>query len=214
MKDLFGPGKYGAFVGLAAIVLIVVVGIVGITSDSPGGEPLKGGDKLPPFVALLATAQVDCDDEPCDANVARKDNSGDAGKKAACGLEGPKYFNACTAARKGPLVLGFFVTAGGDCENDMDVLEDVRRRHPKVTFAAVGIKADRGDLRDLIRLRRWGFPVAWDRDGAVANISGVASCPQFVFVRPPDIVQATSYKKLSAAEMDRRVRALEAAAAT
>lgn len=213
MKNPLGPGPYGAFVGLAAIALVIYVVVAGFETDGPGAKGLRGGDRLPPFAALLATAQMDCDDDsdPCDANVARKAGSGQAGRIAACDLRSPKLLNSCRLVLQRPVVLGFFVTRGGNCESDMDVLDDVRRRHPGVAVAAVGIKTGRDDLRDLIRDRRWTFPVAWDRDGAVANLYGIAVCPQFVLARYGGAVQGTAFGALGRAEMERRVRRLEAA---
>ncbi len=79
-------------------------------------------------------------------------------------------------------------------------------------FAAVSIKGDRGELRALVRRRRWGFPVAYDRDGVLANLYGVAVCPQLTYALPGGRVEATTIGSLDRAGLDRRLAALERAA--
>ena len=68
----------------------------------------------------------------------------------------------------------------------------VRARHPGVQVAAVSIRGERDDLRALVRRHGWRFPVAWDRDGSLANLFGVAVCPQLTYALPGGVVQATS----------------------
>jgi hypothetical protein len=59
-----------------------------------------------------------------------------------------------------------------------------------VSFAAVAIKSERGPLR--ARMRKHGLTsvqVGFDRDGVLASLYKVASCPQVSFVLPGGVVQ-------------------------
>jgi hypothetical protein len=67
----------------------------------------------------------------------------------------------------------------------------------------------RDDLRALVRRHGWRFPVAWDRDGILANLFGVAVCPQLTYALAGGVVQATSVGELDEAQLDRRFVALE-----
>ena len=129
---------------------------------------------------------------------------------AACAGRG-----CSTAARwreRGPVALVFVVTRGGRCTAELDRLERVRRRHPGVQVAAVAVRGDRGDLRALVRSRGWGFPVAHDRDGAVANLFGVAACPQVTYVLPGRPGEQDDRGRATRARLDRHLSALERAA--
>lgn len=74
-----------------------------------------------------------------------------------------------------------FLTSGSDkCARELDVMQSVAGDFPQVAFAAVGIKGKRDDFRELARSHGWTFPLAQDRDGAVANLYGIAVCPTVV----------------------------------
>ena len=59
----------------------------------------------------------------------------------------------------------------------MDVLQTLSRRYPGVQFAAVAISGSRADTAALVRSHHWTIPIAYDRDGAVGGLYGVAVCP-------------------------------------
>ena len=63
-----------------------------------------------------------------------------------------------------------------------------------------------------MRRHRWGFPVAYDRDGVLANLYGVAVCPQVTYALPGGRIEATTIGSLDRAGLDRRLAALERAA--
>ncbi len=89
-------------------------------------------------------------------------------------------------------------------------MQAVAQRFPQVGFAAVAIRGDRNDLRKLVHQHGWRFPVAQDRDGAVANVYGVAICPTVVFAARGGVVRATTLGSQVAtpARLATRVRAL------
>ena len=78
-----------------------------------------------------------------------------------------------------PLVLGLFVTGSSDCEREIDTLQAVSRMFPanRVQFAAVAVQASRARAAAVVRSHHWTIPVAYDKDGAVGAVYGVAICP-------------------------------------
>jgi len=114
----------------------------------------------------------------------------------------------CQLAERGPVVLAFIATRGGHCERLLDRLAAVRARFPGVQMAGLAIRGSRDDLRVLVRRHHWPFPVGHDRDGAVANLYGVAVCPEITFAYPGGIVQGTAIGQLSVAQLAGRLRRL------
>jgi len=199
-----GASRYGWFVGVVLVVLMIVVTVNSLRTDGVSSRGLTAGTAAPPFAAPLALAALDGD-----VNVATKAGQGDAGSVPACTIHRPDVFNLCDAYAKGPVVLAFFAIRGGSCLDELDEVERVRARHPKVQFVGISIRGDRGDLRDLIRKRGWGFPVAYDRDGVLANLYGVAVCPQITFVERGGTAFGTTLGEQSAEDLDAQVTALQ-----
>jgi hypothetical protein len=196
--------RYGWFLALVAVLLLAYVSLNTLRSEHVGSEGPKVGSRLAPFAAPLALGAVQGD-----VNVARKAGQGSAGDKPACSVRGPGILNSCELGERGPFVLVFVATRGTQCTRELDRLERVRLRHPHVQVAAVSIRGDRDDLRALVRRHGWRFPVAWDHDGILANLFGVAVCPQMTYALPGGIVQATSVGELASAALDARLAALE-----
>jgi hypothetical protein len=124
-------------------------------------------------------------------------------------VRGAQILNSCELGERGPFVLAFLATRGAQCTRELDRLARVGARHPDVQVAAIAIRGDRDDLRALVRRHRWRFPVAWDRDGILANLLGVAVCPQLTYALSGGVVQGTSVGELDDAGLDRRFAALE-----
>lgn len=199
-----GASRYGWFVGVVLVVLMVVVTVNSLRTDGVSSRGLAAGTVAPPFAAPLALSELDGD-----VNVATKAGQGDAGDVAACSIHRPDVFNLCDAHARGPVVLAFFAIRGGSCIDELDEVERVRVKHPDVQFVGVSIRGDRGDLRDIIRERGWGFPIAYDRDGVLANLYGVAVCPQITFIRRGGRTFDTTLGVVGAEDLETRVRALE-----
>ena len=121
----------------------------------------------------------------------------------ACEVRGPDVLNVCELAERGPVVLAFFAEPAERCDDEIDVLDRIRERHPRVQFAAVAIRGDRDDLRRRVRERGWTLPVGHDRDGAVANMYAVAVCPTITL--PP--AAARSGTPCSARQGERQLEA-------
>jgi hypothetical protein len=201
-----GRRRYGWVLAVAAFALIVYVSLNTLRSDHVGSRGPKAGSRLPPFAAPLATGAVDGD-----VNVARKAGEGQAGDRPACSVRGPGILNSCELAERGPFVLAFLATRGTKCTRQLDVLERARAAHPDIQVAAVAIRGDRGDLRALVTNHGWRFPVAYDRDGILANLLGVAVCPLIVYAMPGGIVRESTVGEIDRRALDRRLDALEQA---
>lgn len=200
-----GYSRYGWFVGVVAVLVLALIGLNTLLTSSNGSAGPRKGSLAPPFAAPLVFSSF-ADD--ADVNVARRARQGDAGKVPACSDTDPGVLNLCRLYAAQPAVLIFTATLGSQCIHELDVVERLRARLPGVAFAAVAIRGDRGDLRKLVRRHGWGFPVAYDHDGVLANLYGVAVCPQLTFIRRNGRVADTAVGVVEGPELTRRVHAL------
>jgi hypothetical protein len=201
------PGnKYAWVVG---IVMLMGIGVLLLTTALPNtGEGLRGPDvgKRPPqFAAPLATSNVDdgevarvCQKRPCPAA---------AGNAPACEYRTRVVLNVCSLYEK-PAVLTLVVTAGADCEPQVDRVERIRGEFPGVNFAVVMSGNDRSEAEKIVRNRRWRQPVGVDKDGAVVNLYGVGVCPTTVFMEAGGRVRETALGNLTEEELRRKTRRL------
>jgi hypothetical protein len=179
--------RYVWFVGLLAVAIVVYITINTIATNGQGSRGLQPGDHLPPFAAPLATSNFP---NNADADIARRPNQGRS-KVPACRFTDPRALNVCAAARR-PLVLAFTVVGAGKCQKQLDTIEQVSHSFPQVSFAAIAIRASRSKIAPLVRKHGWTFPVAYDHDGAVANLYDVAICPTVTFAYPGGRVMKTT----------------------
>jgi AhpC/TSA family len=189
-----GTSRYTWVVGVLALLAIAYITLNTLGTDAPGSRGVPKGEKLPPFAVPLATSKLEGD--------AQVDPS------KACRVRGSDILNSCQLAERGPVVLAFFATKSDRCEQQVDVLERVRRRYPDVAFAAVSVRGDRGEVRRIVRRRKWGMPVGYDHDGAVSNAYAVAICPTITFARRDGKVAETSFSLLEETALARKVEAL------
>jgi thiol-disulfide isomerase/thioredoxin len=158
----------GALVGVLVIAALIYIFLNTLRTEGPGSRGLAAGTELPAFAVPLALSDLDGD-----ANVSDR----------ACSVRGEDILNSCELAEEGGVVLAFFAEPSERCDEEIDRLDRVRERFPDVGFAAVAIKGDRDALRERVRARGWELPVGYDRDGAVANLYGVAICPTITLAR-------------------------------
>jgi len=190
-----GASRYTWFVGVLIVLLAATIMVNTLRTEGVGSRGLAAGRPLPPFAAPLATGEL-----VGDVNVDRT---------GACRVRGAGLLNSCELAERGPVALAFVATRSDRCLRELDSLERVRGRHGAVQVAAVVVRSDRDDARDLVRDHGWRFPVAYDRDGILANVFGVAVCPQVTFVLPGGRVAGTSVGELGARALDARLGRLE-----
>jgi hypothetical protein len=176
--------RYGRWVGVIAIVFLALVTLNTVLTPPNGADGIAPGKAAAPFAVPLATGTL-----RGDANVATRSDDGEAGRRPACAVRGPRILNLCQLYEAGPVVLALFVDGGG-CAHVLGEMQALAPRYPQMAFAAVSIKGDRGDLRSLVRRERLAFPVGIDEDGALVPLYKVASCPQLTLVLPGGVVQS------------------------
>ncbi len=152
-------------IGIIGLALVVSISIYQLATHGVGTTGITPGHQLHFFAAPLAGTDLE----------------GDPNLNPPCTLAGhdPRALNVCLLARRAPLVLSFFVTGSSQCERQVDALQNLARRFAlsSVQFAAVAIGASHKSVASLVRSRGWTIPVAYDRDGSVGALYGVAVCP-------------------------------------
>jgi hypothetical protein len=201
--------RYGRYVGLLALVILVLITINTIATKPNGARGIEPGHTIPPFAAPLALGTLSGD-----VNVATHADEGAAGRIPACSVREPGALNVCELYRGRPLVLALFVDAGS-CPDVLGEMQTLAGAFPAVSFAAVAIKGERRSLLALMRKHRLrSVRVGFDRDGVLASLYKVASCPQVSFVLPGGVVQSPALLDTpSPLTLRTRVAALVAAAA-
>jgi thiol-disulfide isomerase/thioredoxin len=200
---------YSLIVGMVFIAVIAVAGINTISTKDKGvlGASDEGDAPLEQFAVPNART-----DTPGDANIAQDDCDAaripcpeESRRTPACRVEVPGAIRVCDLFDR-PLVLSFWFTRGGDCEDEEDVFErGYRRYRDRVNFLAVDVRDDDSEVRKLIAERHWTHPLGLDRDGALSNLYRVGGCPTFVYAYPGGIVQATSIGELDQREFFARL---------
>jgi hypothetical protein len=206
---------YSLIVGMVFIALIAVAGINTISTKNKGVLGARNEGDLPLAQFAVPDARVG---SPGDANIAQ-DNcdaaripcpSGNT-RTPACRVNVPGAIRVCDLFNR-PLVLSFWFTRGGDCENQEDVFERAYRRYSgRVNFLAIDVRDSDSEVRKLIVERHWTHPIGLDRDGALSNLYRVGGCPTFVYAYPGGILQATSIGQLDDQRFFAKVDALIAA---
>jgi hypothetical protein len=170
-------GRPAWIVGVAAAIVLGYITWNTIRTPSQGGAGLRAGAQMPPFAAQLATSA-----DPRDFDATLQPRAG-GGHPAACDVRGPGVVNSCALAERGPVVLAFLIVPSKRCEAQMTVIDRLRTRFPSVGFAGVAIRGSRADVRAAVARGGWKLPIAWDRDGAVANAYAVSVCPTLMLAR-------------------------------
>ena len=178
------PPRYGRYVGLLALLILALITVNTIVTKPNGDKGVEPGHPLPPFAVPLALGSV-----VGDADVATSADQGAAGRVPACQERGPQILNVCQLYERGPVVLVLFVNAGS-CPGILSDVQALSSSFPGVQFAGVAIKGNRGSLRRLVRARGLSMPIGIDRDGVLAGLYKVASCPQVTFAYPGGVVQS------------------------
>jgi hypothetical protein len=163
--------RYGWGVGVLAAVLAIGFALYTLTSHKPGTEGVPAGAPLHLFAAPLAASTL----------------NGDANLNPPCTLarHDPRALNVCLLVKRGPLVLAFFATGSAQCEREVDTMQALARRRVfrRVEWAAVAVNGAHSTTAKAVRRHRWRIPVAYDADGAVGGVYGVAACPLLELAR-------------------------------
>jgi hypothetical protein len=178
------PPRYGRYVGLLAVLIVALITVNTIVTKPNGDKGIEPGHSLPPFAVPLALGDL-----VGDADVATTANQGAAGRVPACQERGSQILNVCQLYERGPVVLALFVDSGS-CPAIVSDMQALVSSFPGVQFAAVAIKGESAALRRLVRTRGLSLPVGIDRDGALAALYKLATCPQVTFAYPGGLVQS------------------------
>jgi hypothetical protein len=188
--------RYRWMIGIFGLVLVVVVSIYQFASNGVGTTGVPPGQRLHFFAAPLASTNLNGDpnlNPPC--TEARHD---------------PRALNICLIAHSKPLVLSFFVIGSSQCEQQVDAMQRLSTRFPTVQFAAVAVNASHSSTAGVVRSHHWTIPVAYDRDGSVGGLYGVAICPMAELAYRGGIVEdrLVGDQWATSAELAPRVQAL------
>jgi thiol-disulfide isomerase/thioredoxin len=194
---------------MAFIALIAVAGINTISTKNKGvlGASNEGDLPLAQFAVPDARSGVSGDaniaQDDCDS--ARIPCPADSRRTPACQVRAPGAIRVCDLFDR-PLVLSFWFTRGGDCENQEDVFEHAYRRYKgRVNFLAIDVRDSDSEVKKLIAEHHWTHPVGLDRDGALSNLYRVGGCPTFVYAFPGGILHSTSIGRLDDRQFDTHV---------
>ena len=166
-RALIDNRRYGGMVGVFALVVAVGFLIYALTNHRSGaGRPgVAAGGQLRYFSAPLASSDL----------------NGDANLNPPCTLarHDPRALNVCLLAKRGPLVLDFFVTGSPACEREVSTLQALAAEPATrgAQYAAVAVSTGHAATLKAIRARGWTIPVAYDADGGVGGLYGVTACP-------------------------------------
>jgi hypothetical protein len=185
---LLATPRQGRWIGVLAIVILVLITINTIVTPSNGLSGIAPGAHMPPFAAPLATGNL-----PGSVNIATRPHQDSAHERPACTVRGPRILNICQLYGQGPVVLALFIDAGG-CNGVLGEMQalvrDRGKRFSGVRFAAVAIKGERRSLRALVRSHGLTFPIGVDEEGVLPALYKMASCPQITFAYPGGVVQS------------------------
>ncbi|MFL5883794.1 MAG: TlpA family protein disulfide reductase [Thermoleophilaceae bacterium] len=196
-------GRYSWVLGVAAIILIVVVGAKTLPHSGEGLKGLKPGMSMPVFAAASATGSLDAP-----PNIKRSVTDKRPGKHPACEVRGPGIVNLCQLRTK-PLVLALIVPGPKRCEQQLDTIQRVAPSYPAVNFAAVVSGRGRGSVGRLVRKRGWTFPVAVDQQLILFNLYRAAICPTISFAYRGGRVRDSTIHPLSEAQLRTQIAAIE-----
>jgi peroxiredoxin len=201
MPTVIDTRRYRWAIGIIGLVLVAVVSIYQFASHGLGSTGVPPGMRLHFFAAPLAASTL----------------TGDPNLKPPCTAahHDPRALNVCLVARREPVVLSLFVAGSNECVRQVDALQALSRRFSvsSVRFVAVAVHASRSDTAKLVRSHHWTIPVAYDRDGSVGGLYGVAICPMAELAYPGGIVRDRLIGDgwQTSAQLYPRVRALVAA---
>src|SRR3954453_9940259 len=156
---------------MAFIALIAIAGINTISTKNKGvlGASNEGDMPLAQFAVPNARtgASGDANIAKDDCDSARIPCPSGSRRTIACRVDVPGALRVCDFFDR-PLVLSFWFTRGGDCENQEDVFERAyQRSKDDGNFLAADVRDSTSEVQDLIRGHHWTHPVELDRDGAL-----------------------------------------------
>ena len=166
-RALIDNRRYAWMVGGLAAVLVIGFLVYTLTHHESGaGTPgVAAGAQLRYFAAPLAASDL----------------NGDANLSPPCmpARHDPRALNLCLLAKRGPVVLGFFVPGSRACEREVSTMQSLAASSGTrdAQYAAVAVNTSHTAARKAVRAHGWTIPVAYDADGGVGGLYGVTACP-------------------------------------
>lgn len=198
------PGRsYTWVVGVAAVILIAVVGLNSLPNAGEGIRGPRTGEVIPAFAAPSATGPVDGD-----VNLKQgPDDKRFRNKTPACDVHEPGVVNICDLRARGPVVLTFIGVPGAKkCEAQLDRVDRIAPEFKGVTFLGVVSGRDKKTVARLVERHGWKEPVAVDQRGDLFTLYRAAICPTIVFAHRGGRVSASTIRPLSDARFRQLVR--------
>jgi hypothetical protein len=196
-------GRYNWVIGVAAIILIIVVGTKTLPHAGKGLRGLSAGSHLPVFAAASATGPRDAP-----PNLKRSATDKTVGNKTpACDVHGRGVINLCDLRTK-PLVIALIVPGIKRCESQLDTIQSVKASYPNVNFLAIVSGRGKGTVKKLVQRHGWTFPVALDPQLVLFGLYRVAVCPTITFAYKGGVVRKSTIHPLSAAQLKTEVAAI------
>ena len=201
--------RYGGYVGLLAVLILVLITINTIVTKPNGVRGLAPGEQMPPFAVPLALGNLHGDADTATRRRRRR-------SRAACPRARSADRRSSTSASStngAPVVLALFVD-GGSCPAVLERHAGAVGLVPRRALRGGGDQErSRADLRRADPLARPDPAGRADGDGALAALYKVATCPQVTFAYPGGEVQSKALlTRPSRATLRPRVAELVAAA--
>jgi hypothetical protein len=165
-------GRYTWVVGVAALIVIIVVGVNSLSNPGRGTRGPPEGERIPVFAAPLLESDLEGDTNiKQDRNDDNSDND-----TPACHVTGEDVFNVCELFAEKPLVL-VLAASSDECEDELVAAERLSGSMPELQFAATITGRSRDQAREFVAEAGIAFPVGWDEPPPVLfNLYRVAFC--------------------------------------
>ena len=166
--------RYAWAVGVVGLALLIAFSIQLLTGPRTSTTGVAPGRTLHMFAAPLAASNLNGIPNPrpsCDP--ARHD---------------PRALNLCLLVRARPVAVAFFVPQAKQCVAQVDAMQRLAARFGSVAFAAVAVGASHAITASLVRRHHWTIPIAYDSNGEVGGLYGVAACPMIELARRGGVV--------------------------
>ena len=202
-RERQGPGpprpgsRYTWVVGIAALIVIIVVGVNSLSNPGRGTRGPPEGQRVPVFAAPLLDSALEGD---TNIKQDRRDDAVD-NETPACRVSGADVFNVCELFREKPLVLILAATSE-ECEDELAAAALLSEAMPGVQFAATITGRSRDQARDAVAEAGVTFPVGWDEPPPVLfNLYRVAFCSTAFIERGGKLRQFEANSPLSGEEL-------------
>ena len=190
-------GRYTWVVGVAALIVIIVVGVNSLSNPGRGTRGPSDGERVPVFATPLLESDIEGD---TNIKQNRKDDTVE-NETPACRVAGDGVFNVCELFADKPLVL-ILSAASDECEDQLVAAGRLSEAMPDIQFAATITGRSRDQARDFVEAAGIAFPVGWDEPPPVLfNLYRVAFCSTAFIERGGDLRQFEANSPLSEDEL-------------